>query len=54
MQALGILQILIRKIYVKTYRECTGNLYSFLTINTIPASDLLKFRKIFFACCKDD
>ena len=34
------------KDFVKIYRECTIEPYSFLTIDTqIPASDLLRFRK---------
>ena len=42
------------KDFVKIYRECTGNPYSFLMINTTPASDLLKFRKKIYSSCKDD
>ena len=34
------------KDFVKIYRECTKKPYSFLTIDTtLPASDLLRFRK---------
>ena len=34
------------KDFMKIYRECTKEPYSFLTINTtLPASDLLRFRK---------
>ena len=34
------------KYFVKIYRECTRNPYSFLTINTtVPASDHLRFGK---------
>ena len=37
------------KDFMKIYRECTNKLYSFLTIDTtLPASDLLKFRKKLF------
>ena len=35
---------------MKIYRECTKELYSFLTTDTtLPASDLLRFRKQFVA-----
>ena len=34
------------KDFMKIYRECTKETYSFLTIDTtLPASDLLRFRK---------
>ena len=34
------------KDFVKIYRECTKELYSFLTIDTtLPAGDPLRFRK---------
>ena len=34
------------KDFMKIYRECTKEPYSFLTIDTtLPASDLLRFRK---------
>ena len=37
------------KDFMKIHRECTKELYSFLTIDTtLPASDLLKFRKKLF------
>ena len=37
------------KDFIKIYRECTKQLYSFLTIDTtLLASNLLSFRKIFF------
>ena len=37
------------KDFIKIYRECTKEPYSFLTIDpTLPASDPLRFRKIFF------
>ena len=43
------------KDFVKIYRECTRKPYSFLAIDTtLPASDLLKFRKSLFSSCKDD
>ena len=43
------------KDFVKIYIECTREPYSFLTIDTtLPASNSLKFRKIFFSSCKDD
>ena len=35
--------------FVKIYGECTKELYNFLTIDTtLPVSDPLRFRKIFF------
>ena len=41
--------------FVKIYRECTKELYSFVTIDTtLPASDALKFRKNLFHCFKND
>ena len=43
------------KDFMKFYRECTRNLYSFLTIDTtLPGRDPLKFRKNFFSSCKDN
>ena len=33
------------KDFMKIYRECTEKLYSLLTINTLPASNPLRFRK---------
>ena len=39
--------------FMMIYRECTRRLYSFLTIyTTLPASDSLRFRKIFFILIK--
>ena len=41
--------------FVRIYRECTRNLYSFLTIyTTLPASDPLRFRKNLFLSYKND
>ena len=41
------------KDFAKIYREYTKQPYSFLTIDTIsPASDLLRFRKIYFLLIK--
>ena len=41
--------------FVNIYRECTKELYSFLTIGTtLPASDPLKFRKKLFLSYKND
>ena len=41
--------------FVKIYRECTREPYSFLTIDTtLPASDPLKFRKDLFPPYKND
>ena len=35
--------------FIKVYRECTKELYNFLTIyTTLPASDPLRFRKKIF------
>ena len=34
--------------FIKIYRECTKEPYNFLTIDTVPASDPLRFRKKFF------
>ena len=43
------------KDFVKIYRECTKEPYSFLTIDTIlPASDLLRFRKNLFHSYKNE
>ena len=37
------------KDFMKIYRECTKKTYNFLTIDTtLPASDLLRFRKNLF------
>ena len=34
------------KDFIKIYKKCTSEPYSFLTINTtLPANDLLRFRK---------
>ena len=34
--------------FMKIYRKCTSESYSFLTINTtLPASNILRFEKIF-------
>ena len=41
--------------FVKIYRECTREPYSFLTINTtLPASDPLRFRKDLIPSYKND
>ena len=41
--------------FVRIYKECTRNLYSFLTIyTTLPASDPLRFRKNLFLSYKND
>ena len=43
------------KDFVKIYRESTRKLYPFLTSDTtLPASDLLKFRKHLFDSYKND
>ena len=43
------------KDFVKIYRECTKKPHSFLTIDTtLPASDSLRFKKIFFPSYKND
>ena len=43
------------KYFVKIYRECTEELYSFLTIDTtLPASDLLRFGKNLFHSYQHD
>ena len=43
------------KDFMKIYRECTKKSYSFLTIDTtLPASDLLRFRKNLFCFYKND
>ena len=43
------------KNFMKIYRECSRELYSFLTINTtLPASDPLKFRKNLLPTYKND
>ena len=43
------------KDFMKIYRECSRELYSFLTINTtLPASDPLKFRKNLLPTYKND
>ena len=41
--------------FMKIYRECTKNPYSFLTIDTtLQASDPLRFRKKLFHSYKND
>ena len=41
--------------FVRSYRDCTRNLYSFLTIDTtLPASDPLRFRKNLHTSYKND
>ena len=41
--------------FIKIYRECTKKPYNFLTIDTtLPASDLLIFRKKLFDSYKND
>ena len=41
------------KDFIKIYRECTKEPYSFLTIDTtLPAGDLLRFRKKLFSSYK--
>ena len=42
------------KDFMKIYRECTNEPYSFLTVNTLPASDPLRFRKNLFGTGKND
>ena len=43
------------KDFVKIYRECSKEPYSFLIIDTtLQASDLLKLRKNLFPYCKND
>ena len=43
------------KYFMKIYRECTKEPYSFLTIDiTLPASDPLRFRKNLFHSYKND
>ena len=43
------------KDFMKIYRECTKEPFSFLTIDTtLPASDLLRFRKKLFHSYKND
>ena len=43
------------KDFMKIYRKCTREPYSFLTIDTtLPASDPLRFRKIFSLPSKND
>ena len=43
------------KNFVKIYKECTKEPYSFFTIDTtLPASNPLRFRKILFHCYKND
>ena len=43
------------KDFVRIYRECTKEPYSFLTIDTIlPASDQLRFRKKLLPTYKND
>ena len=46
---------IVNKDFVKIYRECTKEPYSFLTIDTaLPSSDPLKFRKNLFPSNKND
>ena len=46
---------IVNKDFVKIYRECTKEPYSFLTIDTaLPASDPLRFRKKLFLSYKND
>ena len=41
--------------FVRIYRECTGKPYSFLTNGTtLPAIDLVRFRKNLFQSYKND
>ena len=41
--------------FLKNYRECTRELYYFLTIDTmLPASDSLRFRKNLIPSYKND
>ena len=41
--------------FMKIYRECTKELFNFLTIDTLlPANDSLRFRKTLFDSCKND
>ena len=41
--------------FVRIYRECTRKPYCFLTIDTtLPASDVLRFRKKFLPSYKND
>ena len=43
------------KDFIKIYRECTKEPYSFLTIDTIlPAGDLLRYRKSLLISYKND
>ena len=43
------------KDFMKIYKECTKEPYSFLTINTtLPASDPLRFRENLFRSYKND
>ena len=43
------------KSFMKIYRECTKEPYSFLTIDTtLPASDPLRFKKKLFLSYKND
>ena len=43
------------KDFIKIYRDCTKEPYSFLTIDTtLPASDPLRFRKNLFQSYKND
>ena len=43
------------KDFVKIYRECTKEPYSFLTIDTaLPVNNPLRFRKTLFRSCKND
>ena len=40
--------------FIKIYRECTKETYNFLTIDKLPASDPLRFRKNLFDSHKND
>ena len=41
--------------FMKIYRECTKELFKFLTIDTLlPANDSLRFRKTLFDSYKND
>ena len=43
------------KDFLKIYRECRKEAYSFLTIDTtLPASNSLRFRKNLLLTCKND
>ena len=42
------------KDFMKIYRECTKKPFSFLTIDTLQASNPLRFRKNWFQSYKND